>query len=242
MVKKDWSGSKLYSLANRRYRDNQKRVLSLLEKGHNAKVLDIGCGDGGFTVEIGSVIGTEELYGLDIDANRVKKARERGIKAIVHDANTRLPYEDDCFDVVVTNQLLEHLNDTDGFFREVRRVLKPGGYAVISTVNLSSFHNLFFMVFGMMPSGLHVSEIHVGNCFHGMETHGYAKLFTITALKDLARYHGFRVEKLVGNGIYLLPSPIESLLSRLLARYAIYLTIKIRRPEAPVHPEVAPTY
>lgn len=226
---KKWSDSKFFGLASRHYRENQKRMLSLLEKDSNAKVLDIGCADGEFTLEVGKVIGTEKLYGMDIDKKQVRRARERGIEVIKHDANTEFPYKDGFFGVVISNQVLEHLHNTDGFFSEVRRVLNPNGYAVISTANLSSFHNLAFMGLGMMPPGLHISRIQVGNFLYGTETHGHIKLFTTAALRDLARYHGFKVEKLVGVGIYPFPRRISNFLSRVFTRYSTYLTIKIRR-------------
>jgi 2-polyprenyl-3-methyl-5-hydroxy-6-metoxy-1,4-benzoquinol methylase len=178
------------------------------------------------------VIGTKKLYGMDIDEGRVRLARERGIEAIEHDANIKFPYEDGFFDVVVSNQVLEHLHNTDGFFSEVRGVLNPGGYAVISTANLSSFHNLAFMGLGMMPPGLHVSRVQVGNFLYGTETHGHVKLFTAAALRDLARYHGFKVEKLVGSGIYPFPRRISNFLSRIFTRYSTYLTIKMRPAKA----------
>ncbi|MDI6820376.1 MAG: class I SAM-dependent methyltransferase [Candidatus Hodarchaeaceae archaeon] len=107
------------------------------------------------------MIGTKRLYGMDIDEYGVEQAREKGIEAIKHDANAKFPHEDDSFDVVVSNQVLEHLWNTDGFFSEIRRILDPGGYAVISTANLSSFHNLAFMGLGMMPPGPHVSRVQV---------------------------------------------------------------------------------
>jgi len=163
---------------------------------------------------------------MDIDEERVRRAREKGIGAIVHDVNTEFPYGGGSFDVVVSNQVLEHLHNTDGFFSEVRRILSPEGYAVISTANLSSFHNLTFMSLGMMPPGLHVSRVQVGSPLYGTETHGHIKLFTTAALRDLARYHGFKVEKLVGSGIYPFPGRISNFLSRMFTRYSTYLRLK----------------
>ncbi|MBC7219306.1 MAG: methyltransferase domain-containing protein, partial [Hadesarchaea archaeon] len=119
-----------------------KKMLSLLEKDSNARVLEIGCGSGGFT--IGEVIETKRLYGIDIDEHSVKRAKEKGMESIKHDANIKFPCDEDLFDFVVSNQVLEHLHNTGGFFSEVRRILKPSGYAVISTANLTTFHNLAF--------------------------------------------------------------------------------------------------
>jgi len=117
-------GLKLRAMMGRWYRENQVQLLSLLERNPNAKVLDIGCSSGEFTLEVGKTIGTKRLYGIDINKEAVKCARKKGIKAITHDANTKLPYKDGFFDVVVSNQVLEHLWNTDGVLLEVRRVLK----------------------------------------------------------------------------------------------------------------------
>ncbi len=226
---KEWNKSGFFPLASRYYMENQDKMLSLLEGDRNAEVLDIGCNDGSFTLRVGATIGSEKLHGMDIDGAMMEKVRGKGIKAIVHDANTEFPYEDRFFDVVISNQVLEHLYNTDGFFSEVYRVLRLGGYAVISTANLSSFHNLAFMNLGMTPPGYHVSKVQVGNFLYGMKTHGHVKLFTSTALRDLARYHGFKVEKLMGCGIYPFPRRISNFLCMIFTRYSTYLTIKLRR-------------
>ena len=55
---------------------------------------------------------------------------------------------------MVSNQVIEHLADTDVFVAEIARVLEPGGYAVISTENLASWHNVFALVFGWQPFSL----------------------------------------------------------------------------------------
>jgi ubiquinone/menaquinone biosynthesis C-methylase UbiE len=101
-------GLKLRAMVGGWYRENQLQLLSLLERNPNAKVLDIGCSSGEFTLEVGKTIGTKELHGIDINKEAVKCARKKRIKAITHDANTKLPYKDGFFDVVVSNQVLEH--------------------------------------------------------------------------------------------------------------------------------------
>jgi len=226
---KEWNESKFYGLASKYYDYNQKMILSLIEKNPKAKILDIGCNDGNFTLKAREVIGARDIYAIELDKSSVKKAKLKGIHVKCHDANKRFPYEDCSFDVVISNQVLEHILDTDNFFREIHRVLRQGGYAVISSPNLSSFHNLAFLNLGMQPPGLQVSEIQVGNFLYGTKTHGHIKLFTISSLRDLAKYHGFCLEKEVGIGIYPFPIFISGLLSKILKRYCVFLTMKIRK-------------
>jgi hypothetical protein len=85
------------------------------------------------------------------------------------------------------------------------------------------------MNLGLMPPGLHVSEVHVGNFLYGDKSEGHVKLFTVGALRDLARYYGFKVEALLGCGIYFLPRRLSNLLSRVFPQYSTNLTLKIRR-------------
>jgi ubiquinone/menaquinone biosynthesis C-methylase UbiE len=226
---KKWADSSFYGLAAKYYAYNQDVLLSLLEKDKGSRLLDVGCNDGNFTVKAAEVIGTKNLFGIDLDRDALEKASVKGIEAKYHDVNYRFPFEDSYFDEVISNQVLEHVADTDNFFREIYRVLKKGGYAVISTPNISSFHNLAFLNLGMQPPGLHVSEIQVGNPLYGTETHGHIKLFNVYSLKDLAKYHRYSLENIIGIGIYPLPINVSCLVSKILKRYCVYLTIKIRK-------------
>lgn len=225
----NWEESPFFGMANREGAMNLAAILHLLEKVDGAGLLDIGCNAGSFSVEVGKAIGTDHIAGIDIDPECLKAAEAKGIRAVCHDANTRFPFPDSSFDVVIANQLLEHLNDADVFFAEVHRVLKSGGYAVISTPNLSSLHNIFFLVMGQQPPGLQVSRIQAGNFLRGTATHGHIRLFTAASLGDLAKYHGFTVERIIGTGFYPFPERISALISRLFRRYAVYIIIKIRK-------------
>ncbi len=226
---KDWNESKLFGLASRYYDCNQKVILSLLERNTKTKLLDVGCNDGSFTLKAAKALGAKDIHGIEIDEKFVKKAKLKGLNVKCHDANHKFPYNDCSFDAVVSNQVLEHVLDTDNFFREVHRVLKPTGYAIISTPNLCSFHNLAFLNLGMQPPGLQISEIQVGNFLYGTKTHGHIKLFNVSSLKDLAKYHGFTVEKLFGTGVYPFPVFVSRIFSKLLTRYCVFLTVKIKR-------------
>ena len=75
-------------------------------------------------------------------------------------SNDRLPYDDESFDVVCSNQVIEHLARTDNFVSEILRVLRPGGYAVTSTENLASWHNIAALALGWQPFSLsNVSKV-----------------------------------------------------------------------------------
>jgi ubiquinone/menaquinone biosynthesis C-methylase UbiE len=102
-----------------------------------AKVLEIGCGTGFFTLnlKLAGVIG--EAHVTDISSGMVRvaerNARNLGfsVEGRVADAE-RLPYDDATFDLVVGHAVLHHIPDVELALREVLRVLKPGGRFVVA--------------------------------------------------------------------------------------------------------------
>lgn len=218
--------------------ENRRVILSLLEPDEHAKVLDLGCSDGSFTLELGKRIGTDKLYGVDVIDDFIPRCETNGIKAYHGDLNDPLPLDDESFDIVHSNQVLEHLHQTDLFVKEIYRVLKHGGYTVISTPNLAALHNIAFLILGHQPATAYVSDelYDVGNPFgtrHGLKRDGrrpgHLRIPTRSALRELFQYHGFGVEKVVGVGYYPFTASIARLLSRLDPWHSAYLTMKARK-------------
>lgn len=208
-------------------------VLDLVEPNQEAKILDCGCNDGSFTLEVAKKIGTDNTYGIEI-SDAASLARANGIKTQSADLNSSLPFEDNFFDVVVANQLMEHLSNTDGFAQEIKRVLKPGGYAIISTNNLSSWHNIFSLLIGRQPFPSDVSNYtHIGKLVKmwGDDDAGswsHLRVFTMFALVKFFQHHGFIVESNTGVGYYPFSGALSKILSKVDKFHAAYTTIKIR--------------
>lgn len=212
-------------------------ILNLLEENSSAQVLDCGCADGGFTQELARKIGTSEICGFDLVDEFVQAAEAKGIKVYLGDLNNPLPLDSDTFDVVHANQVIEHLHETDTFVKEIYRILKRGGYAIIATDNLAGLHNMLSLVLGFQPfSACPSNEVHIGNpidFYYRMETNrkypAHLRIFTYRGLKELFEYHGFKVEKLIGVGYYPFPRTIAKLLSSVDPRHAVCLVIKVRK-------------
>ena len=167
------------------------------------RLLDLGCNDGAFTAELAGRVGATEVYGVEFVDSLAAEARARGVQVVPHDLNEPLPYDSESFDVVHSNQVIEHLVKTDVFVREIRRVLRPAGYALISTNNLASWHNLFSLALGMQPMPCHVSdEVVIGNRFnprrgerHPEKGFTHLRIFSFEALRELLELHGLRVDE-----------------------------------------------
>lgn len=225
--------TKLYSCVTR---DNRVVILDMVERDENATILDCGCGSGDFTKEIAAKSGTDKVYGVEFIEYLARSAEGKGISIYHADLNKGLPIKDESFDFVCANQIIEHLSGTDVFIKEIYRVLKQGGYAIISTNNLASFHNIVSLLLGKQPFPSHISnEVIVGLllkswCIEHKNKGGtHLRIFAYAGLKELFEYHKFKVEKIVGVGYYPLTGKLGRFLSQLDKRHSVYLTMKVRK-------------
>ena len=98
--------------------------------------LDAGCGTGGFLRFLADNGRFTALSGVDIAAAAIELARERVPEADLRVVPLReLPFGDRAFDLVVTNDVLQHVPETDvgASLRELRRVLVSGGTLLVRT-------------------------------------------------------------------------------------------------------------
>jgi SAM-dependent methyltransferase len=92
------------------------------------RILDVGCGTGA-NLEMLARFG--EAEGVDVSSEALAFCRARGLEKVRQGAAEELPYEDGTFDIVTGLDVVEHLDDDIAGLREMRRVLKPGGRALI---------------------------------------------------------------------------------------------------------------
>lgn len=214
---------------------NRQNILGLLESQENARFLDLGCDDGVLSQKLAAKIGTKDVYGLEIVDERLKMAIERGVIAKKGDLNASLDYEDNYFDSVHANQVIEHLYDTDNFVKEIHRILKKGGYCVISTENLASWVNIFALLLGWQPFSLtNISnkKLGLGNPFalnaggtQELSSWLHIRVMAVRALKELFEVHGFKVEKVTGAGYF----PLPSIIGKWDVRHSHFITVKARK-------------
>ena len=99
----------------------------------NAHVLEAGCGVGMYTSQICRRY-TPHVEAFDIEFERVKEAVVDTPHALISAAEY-LPYRSDTFDTIISNEVIEHVNDDRLAAREMVRILKPGGRIVIFAPN-----------------------------------------------------------------------------------------------------------
>jgi len=98
-------------------------------------ILDAGCGSGYFVKECARELAIDRIVGGDLAAEAVRAARADGLAITARLSVDRLPFPDALFDVVVSNDVLQHLTEDQcvASLAETRRVLAPGGVALIRT-------------------------------------------------------------------------------------------------------------
>ncbi|MDA9260655.1 methyltransferase domain-containing protein [Puniceicoccaceae bacterium] len=113
------------------------------------KLLEIGCGAGHF-LELAQARG-HDVYGLDINPDAVRAAKEKGLSADCEDLSDYVKHCDEQYDCVCSFQLLEHLLDVRSFLDNAVKLLKPGGLLILATPNAESFLRYQYTLLDMPP-------------------------------------------------------------------------------------------
>jgi 2-polyprenyl-3-methyl-5-hydroxy-6-metoxy-1,4-benzoquinol methylase len=122
------------------YQQPRAEMLPLIPQ-RRRKILDIGCAEGTF---IKSIERVEEAWGIEPDPQAAKIASERLYKVLsgTFDAVRKdLPLK--YFDVIICNDVIEHIPNHDKFLSDIHEYLAPGGSLVGSVPNIRHYRNLF---------------------------------------------------------------------------------------------------
>ena len=211
---------------------NHRNILKLAGSEPQSSLCDLGCDDGRWTIEVARACRCSHVYGIEIVPERAEEARTRGVEVSVSDLNGRFPFPAGAMDVVHANQVIEHVPDIDHFMTEIVRVLRVGGFAIISTENGSSWHNVFAAAMGwQIFSATNISQrvgglgnplaIHRGT-HHDLVSWTHKTIFNFRGLVELAEVHGLKVVNVLGAGYH----PLPAVVGRVDPRHAHFLAIK----------------
>ena len=102
-------------------------------RGSRPRVLDVGCGEGRFAVELARR--GFAVVGVDVAEEPLRRAhaREPALDVRIVPAEGHWPLADASFDLVWAGETIEHVADTVGWLSEVHRVLRAGGRLLLST-------------------------------------------------------------------------------------------------------------
>jgi SAM-dependent methyltransferase len=106
-----------------------ERVLTGMRLPARARILDAGCGSGRNMVELARH-GT--VTGVELSETSVELARARKVGEVISGSVLDMPFPADSFDLAVSLDVIEHLEDDLGALREMRRTVTPGGSLLVT--------------------------------------------------------------------------------------------------------------
>jgi SAM-dependent methyltransferase len=219
------------------YSLNARNILELVGSDRYESICDLGCHDGSWTIEVVNRARPGRTFGVEIVADSAREAHERGIQVMVADLSCPFPLRDAILDLVHANQVIEHVADIDKFLSEVRRVLRVGGTAVISTENASSWHNIGASVLGWQMFSLTNVSSRASGLGNPLAIHRqiepklaswtHKTVFNYRGLLEVLSLHDLQPVRVLGAGYY----PLPAWMGRLDARHAHFLSVKAKRVE-----------
>jgi len=205
---------------------NYEAVISLLRRIPRAEsLLDVGCGDGDKTMHYANELAVSKgrVYGIEQQPHWIERAKEHLNVVQVDLERDRFPFNDEELDVIVCNQVLEHLKNIFVPLQEMARILKTGGHLLIGIPNLAAIQNRFLLLLGHQPMCNAILGPHV-RCF---TTRGFADFVKLNQNVELV--------EVIGATLYPFPYPIVKYGAPYfpgLSSYAFYLIKKVRHSSA----------
>jgi arsenite methyltransferase len=176
-------------------------MLETIDYRKNIKVLDIGCGSGFPMLELaGRLGGGSEVYGLDpldesIEILNAKiRLREAGNAFTMKGFGEDMPFDDEYFDLIISNNGLNNVQDQARVMQECRRVGKAGAQIVL-TMNLPHTMVEFYDALRSVLSRMGLTE-----SIHAMDAHIFEKRKPVDYLQELIRENGFRIRSVQIDG------------------------------------------
>jgi cyclopropane fatty-acyl-phospholipid synthase-like methyltransferase len=119
--------------------EESTEIPRMLRLEPDSVVLELGCGSGGYALHLAANVGCS-VTGLDVNAPGIQNANQlaaaRGLASRAHfelcDASKQLPFDEEAFDAIFSNDVLCHIPGRPNVLREMFRVLKPGGRMLFS--------------------------------------------------------------------------------------------------------------
>lgn len=203
------------------------------------KFLDIGCYRGENTLLLAEACNAKTIYGIDFNREAMKEATKKGISTIYQDiSKPNWTVEDNSFDFVYSNQTIEHLYSVDNFILNIKRILKKNGYALISTENLSGWHNCLALLLGYQPfSSVNIctKKWSIGNPLsivkdgHHDPLMVHRAVFTYYALIEFLKLYDFEIVKGITAGYYPLPNnKLGNYFAKIDPRHSVYIAALVK--------------
>lgn len=170
-------------------------------------LVEIGCGGGEAIISLSQRYSFERVVGIDIALSGF----HQGIDFFTANLDQQWPFADGEVDYLIAMMVLEHLYDPFHSFAEIKRILKPSGYAFVNLPLVTAWTNRLRLLIGGLPNTSSPYE----SWFEKRGWDGnHLHYFSLRSITDLAAFSGLRLTEVRGVGSqYRLKSLWPSLLA-----------------------------
>lgn len=183
----------------------------LTHAGPYRTVLDIGAGHGDDLLLAREIAPKADINAIEVYPTYAADLAQKGIR--VHSLNIEnesIPFPDGSVDVIIANQVLEHVKELFWIFHEISRTLPVGGKMILGVPNLAALHNRILLAVGKQPSPLKNYSAHI---------RGYTK-YDLLKFFDICFPGGYRLKQFGGSNFYPFPPVLAKPLARLFPNLA----------------------
>jgi arsenite methyltransferase len=198
-----------------------QKLLDVVRIGKNLAVLDVGCGAGFPIVELAARLGeTCRCFGIDPWPEALTRARQKGAAWQIptlqfkQAAAEALPFDDQFFDVIISNNGLNNVQNERAAMDEIARVAKPGAQLVF-TINLPETFDEFYSLFAniLLKAGKRRQ-------ITGLYAHIFAKRKPSAYWREMLSYVGFQIQQVYDDFFTFRYCDGKTLLNHFLIRIA----------------------
>ena len=219
----------------RQLTDREFKSIELIKKlnlpnNKKTKFLDLACGDAFFTRWLTKKESVKfSFYGCDFSKDRLRNIDDiPNMKLKQMNFEEGLKYPKNLFDIVYAAEIIEHLYNTDRLVEEIYRILKPGGYLIITTPNLNCWINRLIFLLGNQPLFLETSTksslIGMGFLKHLKKQEapvGHLRIFNKDSIKDILEFNKLKIVNMKGGTFDVFPN-ILNLIDRIFSLFPKY--------------------